>query len=210
MILSPLSVPFFSCPSSSHLNKRDLFLCKAQASLSRFDFVMFKSILSEWESSPLLSLCFDIWEKSVEVVSSLSSSLYILTFNVRGLEERWHEVVLLISSLNPDIIILLETGVIDLFFYKQLFSNLNLFFQPGENSYGGVLMLVKNDIHVVRIECSVPNVCVLDVKLENTLRIVGMYAPESRSWSWSDISYFISDRCTIFGDFNVDLEQDKK
>ena len=36
----------------------------------------------------------------------------------------------------------------------------------------------------------------------------GVYAPDSRSWNWQNLSTFVSDNCVIFGDFNVDLEQD--
>ena len=35
-----------------------------------------------------------------------------------------------------------------------------------------------------------------------------MYAPGSRSWNWMDLSPFVVNRCVIFGDFNVDIEQD--
>ncbi len=211
MSLSPLSFPFFYCSSFLQSNKRNLILDKAKKTLSHFDLNLFCSILSEWESCPLLSSCFSLWEKFVHVDSSMAfSSLHVLMFNVRGLDTRWQEVLLLISSSNTDLIILLETGDIDLSFYSQAFSNFKLYFQPGENRNGGVLILIRNDIRVKRIDCQIPNVCVLDIKVEDEFRIIGVYAPVSRSWDWHDLSHFVSENCVIFGDFNVDLENDVK
>jgi hypothetical protein len=37
---------------------------------------------------------------------------------------------------------------------------------------------------------------------------MGLYAPESRTWKWDDVSHFITSKCAIFGDFNVDLNKD--
>ena len=65
-------------------------------------------------------------------------------------------------------------------------------------------------IQTIRLECKLPNVCVVDINDEETLRIVGVYASESKSWSWEDLSPFLSKRCVIYGDFNVDIEQDGK
>ncbi|CAF4269963.1 unnamed protein product, partial [Rotaria magnacalcarata] len=49
-----------------------------------------------------------------------------------------------------------------------------------------------------------------EMNVEDELRIIGVYAPDSRSWNWHDLSSFISVNCAIFGDFNVDLEHDDK
>ncbi|CAF3803509.1 unnamed protein product [Rotaria magnacalcarata] len=103
-----------------------------------------------------------------------------------------------------------ETGKIDLVFYGQAFSNLKFFFQSGENRNGGVLILIRNNIQVKRVDCKIPNICIIDLKVEDELRIIGVYAPDSRSWNWHDLSSFISVNCAIFGDFNVDLEHDDK
>lgn len=69
-------------------------------------------------------------------------------------------------------------------------------------------MLVRNDLHVSRIQCSVPNVCIVDIKGNEDLRIIGVYAPASKSWSWDDLSIFVLNKCVIFGDFNVDISED--
>ncbi|CAF2234082.1 unnamed protein product [Rotaria magnacalcarata] len=69
---------------------------------------------------------------------------------------------------------------------------------------------MSNAIAVKRVDCKIPNVCIIDLKVEDELRIIGVYAPDSRSWNWHDLSSFIFVNCAIFGDFNVDLENDDK
>ena len=113
MSLSPLALPFFSCASPSKLSKRNYFLCKAKSSLSHFDFNLFCKILQEWESSRNLHSCFSQWQSFTSVYDKPSSlSFHVLLFNVRGLDFRWQEVLLLISSFKFDVLILLETAVI--------------------------------------------------------------------------------------------------
>ena len=51
-----------------------------------------------------------------------------------------------------------------------------------------------------------PNI--IDLVLEQTIRLVALYAPESKTWKWNDLSPFVSSCCLFMGDFNVDLESD--
>lgn len=111
------------------------------------------------------------------------SSLHILSFNVRGFDLGWQEVVLLSTSCSPDIVILLETGNVDLSFCEKAFDSFRIFYQRGENRNGGVLMLVKHGIPVSRVECRLPNVCVIDIGGDERLRLLGVYTPVSKSWS---------------------------
>ena len=69
-------------------------------------------------------------------------------------------------------------------------------------------MLIHNSISASRVSCPLANVCVIDLHLEESVRIVALYAPASKSWKWSDLSSFTSTRCMVMGDFNVDLEKD--
>jgi len=210
MALSANAIPFFSCIDKKTLCERDSLLCKAQSNLSHFDFLLFCEILSEWESSPLLQDCLNIWKSySTNDTSSLLNSFHILSFNVRGLNLRIQEVLLLSNSFNFDMIVLLETGWFDLQHCKQAFSKYKTCFQKGENSNGGVMILVRNDLKTNKIQCILPNICVVDVLEELPLRIIGVYAPESKSWTWEDLSPFLTSKCACFGDFNVDLEKDK-
>ena len=209
MSLSPLAVPFFSCPSLSSVSKREEFLLKASASFSSFDFHLFSDIMSKWESCILLDHCFSFWRRFIPASNKLQiNSLHILSFNVRGFEVRWNEVSLLCSSCKSDILILLETGDIDLSFAATMFNTFRLFYQKGENKNGGILIMVKVDIHSYRIKCLLPNVCAVEILGDEVLRIVGVYAPESKSWCWDDLCHLLSQKCVLFGDFNVDLIQD--
>ena len=139
-------------------------------------------------------------------VDSVHSSLHVLLFNVRGLSLRWQEILLLAPSLGFDVLILLEIGSIDLSFYQKIFNNFRMFHQTGERRNEGVLVLMKHDLLVKRLECKLANVCIIDIEGENVLRIIGVYAPESKSWTWDDLSLFLSKKCIIFGDFNVDID----
>ena len=209
MSLSPIASPFFSCISSSNLCKRKDFLLRAEVSFSSFDFNLFKEILNDWENSLFLDSCLSLWQKYIpsDKISN-NCSLCILSFNVRGLELRYQEVLLLISSIKFDILILIETGNIELPFFKKIFSSFRLFYQKGENKNGGVLVLTREDLQVTRVGCKLPNVCVFDVVGDDTLRVVGVYAPESKSWNWEDLSSWISTKCVVVGDFNIDIIQD--
>jgi hypothetical protein len=209
MTLSSHAIPFFSCIDNNTLNERDVFLSKAHSNLSHFDFLLLFDILSEWESSPLLHNCLKLWKShSTNDTASTLNSFHILSFNVRGLDLRIQEVLLLANSFKFDILILLETGAFDHQHFHQVFSNYKTFFQKGENSNGGVMILVRNDLKTIRVHCDVPNICVVDVLDDLPLRIIGVYAPESKSWTWENLSPLVSSKCAIFGDFNIDIEKD--
>jgi hypothetical protein len=166
MNLSPLAIPFFFCPSQSVRVERELFLCKAKACLSDFDLSLLHEIMIEWESSTVLSSCFSKWKCFLPRESSVENSFHILSFNVRGLDLRIQEVLLLTSSFNFDILILLETGLMDFSFCSQVFSNFIIYYQKGENSNGGVVIMVRNNLKSERICCSIPNLCIIEIQGE--------------------------------------------
>ena len=210
MTLSADAMPFFSCINQATLLKRNAFLCQARLNLSHFDFLLFRDIVSEWESSPLLSHCLKIWKSySTNDTSHVANSLHILTFNVRGCNLRYQEVLLLSTSFKFDILILLETDWFDLQHCSQVFSKYKIFSQKGENSNGGIIILVRNDLKTERISCELPNICIVDILEDERLRVVGVYAPDSKSWVWEDLTQFVTSKCAFFGDFNVDLDKDK-
>ena len=184
-------------------------LNRARYSLTDFGFSLLQEIVKELETSPLLSMCFDKWQCSIPKAPSSENSCHVLSFNVRGLEQRIQEVILLTISFKFDILILLETGVWDYSFCSQAFANYNMYYRKGENSNDGILILVRNSLKTVRIVCPLPNVCVVETIVDEVkITFVSIYAPESRSWNWEDISEYVSDKFVIFGDFNVDLRND--
>jgi hypothetical protein len=210
MSLSANAIPFFSCMDQKTLHVRDAFLKKALVNLSHFDFLLLCKILDEWESSPFVHDCLKIWKSYNSIdTSSIVNSFHILPFNVRGFNLRYQEVLLLSNTSKFDVLILLETGWFDLQLCSKIFSKYKVFFQKGENSNRGVIMLVRNDVKTVRISCKLPNICIVDILEGETLRIIGVYAPDSKSWQWNDLSPFITSKCAFYGDFNVDLEKDQ-
>ena len=210
MDLSLYAVPFFSSIDPRILRERDLFLGKALNNLSHFDFLLLCEILYEWESSPFLRDCFNIWKcYKTNDTSSIVNSLHILSFNVRGFNSRYQEVLLLSNCFNFDILILLETGCVDLSHCCQVFSKYKIFYQKGENSYGGVIILVRNNLKTKRIQCDLSNICIVDILEDEVFRVSGVYAPDSKSWCWNYLTPFVTSKCAFFGDFNVDLEKDQ-
>ena len=71
-------------------------------------------------------------------------------------------------------------------------------------------MLLRVGIHYQRIQCDIPNVCAVDLTQDQKKpqRLIGVYAPESKSWKWEELSEFVTEDCSLCGDFNVDLKQD--
>jgi hypothetical protein len=111
------------------------------------------------------------------------------------------------EKYKTDVLVLLEVGAVDLELGQKVFVNFKFFYQKGENSWGGVLLIFKVSLPVVRVKCDIPNVCIADIKCELPVRIIGVYAPKSKTWNWNDLSQYITDQCCIFGDFNLDLVQ---
>ncbi|CAF3961071.1 unnamed protein product [Rotaria sp. Silwood1] len=106
------------------------------------------------------------------------------------------------------------SDVLDVTIYTNLKQKLEHYLiqmqkaREGENRNGGVLILVRAEYQVKRVVCDLPNVCVLDFVGEDELRICGVYAPDSKSWKWDNLTIYLAKKTVIFGDFNVDLNQD--
>ncbi|CAF1133840.1 unnamed protein product [Didymodactylos carnosus] len=82
------------------------------------------------------------------------------------------------------------------------------FYQLGKNGHGDVLMVFRPGFSVKRVPCRIPNVCVVDLLTDLSIRVIGIYAPESKTWEWNELSPFITPSCVLFGDFNIDIEKD--
>jgi hypothetical protein len=195
---------------SSQVKKKvfdiELALTYAAPLLSKFDFTLLSDIVNEWFAFPTLSSCLSYWKSSIPACSySLSTQLQVILFNVRGLGERWEEVLLLSEKYKIDCLILTEVGAFELDLVNQTFVNFKYVYQKGENSWGGVLMLFRSNIPINRVKCDISNICVVDVQLETTVRLIGVYAPKSKTWDWNNLTHYITDYCSLFGDFNIDL-----
>lgn len=185
------------------------FLLSAKGILSLNDFDLLSNMVEEWHAAQTLSSCLSLWSPVTRKDSHASRSfLYTLCFNVRGFDARWSEVHSLSTKHQFDILVLGEVGKVDFSLLGALYSSYQSFYQAGENAHGGVIILIRQNIPVSRFPCSLPNVCIIDLHLDVPSRLVGIYAPASKSWSWNDLSRFTTASCAIMGDFNVDLEED--
>ena len=185
------------------------FLENARTTLTSNDFRLLSELLTDWHASSSLFDLFSKWKPTQKPAgNSAYLSLHILCFNVRGLDSRWGEVCLLARTHAFDIISLGEVGRVDFALIGGAFSNYKIFYQAGENAHGGVLVMIHTDIPATRVACSLPNVCTIDIYLEQTIRLIALYAPASKTWNWTDLSTYVTNQCMIMGDFNIDIETD--
>jgi hypothetical protein len=191
--------------------KATRFLDEARNMLAPKDFFLLSELLVDWHSTSSLLDLLAKWECSRKShVHQTDVFLHILCFNVRGLNQRWDETCLLAKSHRLDILVLGEVGHVDFALMGAAFSNYKLYYQKGENAHGGVLVMIRNGIHNARVSCTIPNVCVIDLLLEQTIRLVALYAPVCKTWKWTDLSSLATNQCVFMGDFNIDIEQDGK
>lgn len=166
-------------------------------------------MIQEWHEATSLSICLESWSRWGKLPPrSPLSYLHTLYFNVRGLDSRWNEVILLEEVYQFDIMVLGEVGKVDVALLGASFPLFQSCYQAGENAHGGVVVLIRNGLPFSRISCSIPNVCVVNLHLNVQYRMIGLYAPASKSWSWDDLSTFVTTNTVMLGDYNVDLEQD--
>ncbi len=118
-------------------------------------------------------------------------------------------MLLLCTQYLLDLLVLVEVGHYDHTLMASSLPNYQSFYQQGENRNGGVLILCRRGLVVSRCSCTVPNVCIIDLQLEEQAHIIGSYAQDSKSWDWSNLNPYILSHCVVLGDYNIDLEGDK-
>ena len=84
--------------------------------------------------------------------------------------------------------VLLETDDVDLSFCAQAFPNFRICFQHGENKCGGMLVMARSGTQLSRVKYKLLNVCSMDMKLIDELRIVAEYTPPSKPMFWNQLS----------------------
>lgn len=199
----------FILNSPVRMTENPNFLLSAKNVLSQNDFRHLSEIVEEWHDASSVSVCLNRWSSFGKQPALVSQPcLHILYFNVFGLDVRWSEVISLSTMYQFDIMILGEVGKVDFSLLGATFTSFRSCYQAGENSHGGVVMLIRNGLSFSRINCSTPNVCAIDLHVEIQLRIIGLYAPKSKTWTWNDLSPLITKNTVTFGDFNVDFDED--
>jgi Reverse transcriptase (RNA-dependent DNA polymerase) len=185
------------------------FIDTARSILSRKEFLLLTNILKELHSSSTLNDTLELWKSfKKSTMQNSCISLNLLSFNVRGFDLRWTEVCLLAKTYACDVILLNEVGHMDMKTAEASFANYQIYYQSGENSHGGVLAMIRDNIPHSRVKCALPNVCIIELKFEQPIRIIALYAPASKTWDWFDLSSYRSAHCVFIGDFNIDLEKD--
>ncbi|CAF5164186.1 unnamed protein product [Rotaria magnacalcarata] len=175
-------------------HKLNCFLDQTRNTLVPKDFSLLTEVITEWHAASSFNELLIQWKRHHKSFQQQSSNyIHLLCFNVRGLELRWGEVCLLVEKHHSDILVLGEVGHIDFSLVGAAFSNYGVYYQAGENSHGGVLVLIRKDMTVTRISCALPNVYVIDIHLREPIRIIALYAPASKSWNWTDITSFITE-----------------
>ena len=91
------------------------------------------------------------------------------------------EICLLSNTHRFGIIALGEVKHVDFSLIDTAFSNYNLLYQAGENAHDGVLVMIRRGISVTRVAYASPNVCIIELGLEQTIRLVTIYALASNT-----------------------------
>ena len=87
---------------------------------------------------------------------------------------------------------------------KYPIPDYNLFHEKGTNKNGGVVVAVGKHLKATKVETKMENTVVIDIfGLNEPLRVIGIYWPESQKRDINEISKFITNNTIIAGDFNA-------
>ena len=111
-----------------------------------------------------------------------------------SLQRRWGEVCLLSSSHRFDILAQGEVDRVDISLDGAAFQHFRYFHQPGENAHGGVLVLIHISIQASQVPCTPSNVCVIDIHMEESTRLVALVWLGER---WGESPWSIGINVTI-------------
>jgi len=124
-----------------------------------------------------------------------------IVYNVQGLNSRSLEVIELVSKYDASFVICTEVGEI---WYKSSLPNFNIFHEKGTNKNGGVIIGVGKHLKATKQETNLPNTLVVDIcGLNEPLRVIGIYWPDSQKRDINDISQYITGNTIVAGDFNA-------
>jgi hypothetical protein len=121
------------------------------------------------------------------------------------LNSRSLEVLELINKVDASLIICTEVGEL---WHKCPIPDFNMFHEKGTNKNGGVAICVGKHLKASKLETKMPNTLILDIfGLNEPLRVIGLYWPDSHKRDINEISQFITSNTIIAGDFNAAVRQ---
>ena len=166
-------------------------------------------VLSEWFSSSTLNSTLRQWEdhnqQKESRINTHSDPMTFVLYNVQGLNSRGLEVIELINKVEASFIICTEVGEA---WRKCSIPDFNMFYEKGTNKNGGVIIGVGKHLKATKLETKLSNTLVLDIfGLNEPLRVIGIYWPDSQKRDINEISQFIIGNTIIAGDFNATVKQ---
>jgi hypothetical protein len=173
------------------------------------DYKVIGPILSEWFSSSTLNKVLEKWEehnKGTNIKTNLHPCpLTFILYNVQCLNARALEVVELIYLTDASVFILTEVGEL---WYKQKIPEYSIFHEKGTNKNGGVVIEVGKHLKASKIDANLKNTLIVDIfGLNEPLRVIGIYWPDSQKRNIDEITPFVTDSTIITGDFNASVEE---
>ena len=162
-------------------------------------------LLHECYAARTLNRILTKWEEHNSLGrSSVNQSpppMFFALFNVEGLNSRILEVTELVNKIGAAFIVCNEVGKL---WYKCHLPDFNLFYEKGTNKNGGVVIAVGKHLKASKVETNMPNTLIIDIfGLNEPVRVIGVYWPESQKRDTNEISQFITGNTVIAEDFNV-------
>jgi len=128
-----------------------------------------------------------------------------MLYNVHGLGSRSLEVIELINKVEASFIICTEVREI---WDRHPIPDYNMFYEKGTNKNGGVVIAVGKHLKATKVETNMENTVVIDIfGLNEPLRVIGIYWPDSQKRDINEISNFVTNNTIIAGDFNASVRQ---
>jgi hypothetical protein len=107
--------------------------------------------------------------------------------------------------MEASFIICTEVGEL---WQNQQLPEFNVFHEKGTNKNGGVIIGVGKHLKASKVETNLENTLVIDIfGLNESLRVIGIYWPDSQKRDINDILPFITNNTIIAGDFNAAVSE---
>ncbi|CAF1548972.1 unnamed protein product [Adineta ricciae] len=157
-------------------------------------------MIDEWNKRGCISNLCKQWKKN-RPVNDKTNNLFVLLFNVEGLNTHLADVDLLLKQYNPHICILTGVGAAT----RKLPTFLGYvgISQTGTNSFGGVAILYQKHVKCKTID-SATNFLLIEAQLPTeTVNIGAVYVPPGSLPLFQLFNKHAEQSFVLFGDFNA-------